>query len=263
MIRLAGVHMHRQGERILAQIDWEVSSGEHAVVLGPNGSGKTALLQVLTGYMQPSGGKVEVLGHRRGRSDVRSLRRRIGWVSTALGERLHGRDSALDVVTSGRFATIGLWEPAGDEDYRDAREALAFMGCEHIAHRAYAVLSQGEKQRILIARALVSHPELLILDEPCGGLDPAAREHVLSYIEKLSAEADGPTLIYVTHHVEEIIPVFSRVSVMKAGRILVDGSPQAVLTGDVLTEAYGIPLEVERREGRYWVRTAGLLGAPT
>ncbi len=257
MIRLGDVRMRRDDTVILDGVTWEVPAHRHTALLGLNGSGKTAMLQVVTGYMPPSGGEVEVLGYRRGKSDMREVRQYIGWVSTALGERIHSRDSALDVVVSGRYATIGLWEAPTAEDYAAAREQLAFMGCDQLAERRYAVLSQGEKQRVLIARALVARPKLLILDEPCSGLDPAARERFLSFVEKLGTAESGPTLIYVTHHIEEITPVFAQVSVMKAGRIHAHGSPEEVLQPDLLSEVYGFPMDVVRRGGRYWPRITG------
>lgn len=261
MITLKDVTMHRDEDVILDGVTWHVPDHAHTALLGLNGSGKTAMLQVVTGYMSPSGGDVEVLGYRRGSCDLRDVRRHIGWVSSALSERIHPRDTALDVVVSGCYAWIGLWEPPTPEDYEAAREQMHFMGCERLEERRYAVLSQGEKQRVLIARALVADPQLLILDEPCSGLDPAAREHFLEFVEKLGSKASGPTLIYVTHHIEEITPVFEHVSVMKDGRIHAHGSPEAVLTHDLLSGIYGLPMEIVRRGGRYWPQTAAMQGA--
>ena len=258
MIKLEHVSMHRDGVRILDDVCWEVPDGGHTALLGPNGSGKTVLLQVVTGYMAPSSGNVEVLGFRRGHCDVRQLRRHIGWVSTALGERIHPGDSALDVVVSGRYASIGLWDPPEASDYLAARRELALMGCEALEGRRYAVLSQGEKQRVLIARALVAEPSLLILDEPCSGLDLAAREQLLRYVEKLATISEGPTLIYVTHHIDEITPVFSRVSVMKGGRLHAHGPPQQVITSELLSSTYDMPLEVHANGTRLWAQPAGV-----
>jgi iron complex transport system ATP-binding protein len=256
MIALENVRLHRDDKTILDGVSWYVDDGSHTAVLGRNGSGKTAMLQVVTGYMAPSAGDVSVLGFKRGESDLREVRKHIGWVSSALGERLHARDSALDVVVSGRYASIGLWEPPSDSDYAAAHEQLAFMGCDHLAGRKYAVLSQGEKQRVLIARALVAAPRLLILDEPCGGLDPAAREHFLHFVEKLGRSDNGPTLIYVTHHIEEITPVIEQVTVLKDGRIEAHGAPDAVLTGALLSNLYDLPMGVAKRGARYWAHTA-------
>jgi iron complex transport system ATP-binding protein len=258
MIKLEHVSMHRDGVAILDDVSWRVPDGAHTVLLGPNGSGKTALLQVVTGYMPPSSGEVEVLGFRRGGCDLRNVRRRIGWVSTALGERMHSPDSALDVVVSGKYASIGLWDTPEASDYEAARRELARMGCEALAQRRYAVLSQGEKQRVLIARALVAGPSLLILDEPCSGLDLAAREQLLRYIEKLGAVTDGPTLVYVTHHIDEITPIFSRVTVMKNGRLRAEGPPQEVITSELLSSTYEMPLEVRSDGARLWAQPAGV-----
>lgn len=256
-IELQNVTVSREGQALLQEISWSVPEGQHCVVLGANGSGKTLLLQVVTGYLPPSSGSVTVLGFQHGHCDVRNLRRVIGWVSSSLQDRLHGHDSALDVVTSGKFASIGLWEEPTTQDYAQARECLDFVGCEALSARRYRVLSQGEKQRVLIARALMAQPRLLILDEPCGGLDPAAREHVLRFIEKIGQQPDGPTLIYVTHHIEEIMPVFTHAQLMKAGRTLAQGPCEQVITAELLHRTFEMPLNVKRHKQRYWTLIDG------
>ncbi len=253
VIDLDHVTLTRKGKKILEEISWVVPAHQHCVLLGANGSGKTALLQVITGYMSPSSGRVQVLGKLHGTYDLRELRKSIGWVSSSLQERIHAHDTALEVVVSGKFASVGIWEEPTPQDFEQARAQLEFMGCEYAAERPYAVLSQGEKQRILIARSLMLRPQLLILDEPCGGLDPASREFFLEFIEKLGQQQDGPTLIYVTHHIEEIVSIFSHVQLMRSGRMLMDGPKTEIITTNHLSRAFGMEMKISRSNGRYWV----------
>jgi iron complex transport system ATP-binding protein len=258
IIELSNVSLTRNGKTILHDLSWSVPERQHSVVLGVNGSGKTALLQVITGYLPPSSGRVEVLGKLHGTYDLRELRKSIGWVSSALQERIHGRDTALEVVASGKFASIGLWEDPSREDFEQARTKLGFMGCGYLSDRKYEVLSQGEKQRVLIARSLMINPKLLILDEPCNGLDPASREFFLEFVEKLAQQPDCPTMIYVTHHIEEILPVFSHVQIMKAGRTFKYGHKNELITGEILQQAFDIHIDVSRNNGRYWMQACTL-----
>lgn len=253
VIEVEHVTLSRKGKIILDDVSWKVPAHQHCVLLGANGSGKTALLQTITGYMPPSRGRIQVLGKLHGMYDWRELRKSIGWVSSALQERIHPHDSALEVVVSGKFASVGLWEEPTSSDFEYAHTQLEFMGCAYVAERPYSVLSQGEKQRVLIARSLMLKPRILILDEPCDGLDPSSREFFLEFIEKLGQQADGPTLIYVTHHIEEIVSIFSHVQLMKAGQMLLDGSKDQIITTENLARAFGMEMTISRSNGRYWV----------
>lgn len=254
VIRLSGVSYHRNGNRILSGIDWEIQQGQHWAILGANGSGKTTLLKIITGYDWVTEGRVEVLGRRLGECDVRSLRKSIGWVSSSLEHRLPTADTALDVVVSGIEAWLGVWRPFDAGELERAKSALALVGAGSLERKRYGVLSQGEQQRVLIARALVAEPVLLILDEPCAGLDPAARARFLADIQRLAATRNAPTLVLVTHHVEEIGPWVNRVLVLKEGRALAKGAPQEVLTGTVLSEAFSAQCQIRSDGDGYRLR---------
>jgi iron complex transport system ATP-binding protein len=195
-------------------------------------------------------GVVTVLGNRYGSIDIREVRRRIGLVSSALFERVPPRDTLFDVVLSGRYASLGVWEEPPDSDRDRAREVIAFLDCSPIADRPYGVLSFGERQRALIGRALMPEPRILVLDEPCEGLDMHARETLLSRLDSLIARPDGPSLFMVTHRVEEIPPGITHALVLKEGRILAAGEKDAVITSGTLSEAMGISIDVLRRNGR-------------
>jgi iron complex transport system ATP-binding protein len=182
--------------RILRDIDWTVHRGEHWAIIGLNGSGKTSLLNMVNGYIWPSEGEVSVLGRRFGRYDVRDLRRKIGWASSSLQEKLYMGETAEEIVLSGRFATIGLYDKPQKKDRERARALLVFFQCGHAAKQPYWSLSQGEKQKVLIARALIQNPRLLILDEPCAGLDIISREQILSLIQDIGSQTSSmsPTI---------------------------------------------------------------------
>lgn len=251
VIRLSGVAYHRNGNRILSGIDWEIHQGQHWAMLGANGSGKTTLLKIITGYEWATEGEVEVLGCRLGACDVRTLRKSIGWVSSSLEHRLPTEDPALDVVISGIEAWLGVWRPFDADEFERAKSALALVGATSLEKKRYGNLSQGEQQRVLIARALVAEPALLILDEPCAGLDPAARARFLADIHRLATTRNAPTLVLVTHHVEEIGPWVNRVLVLKEGRALAKGAPQEVLTEPVLSEAFSAQCQIRRDRAGY------------
>ncbi|MHB9148506.1 MAG: ABC transporter ATP-binding protein [Thermoleophilia bacterium] len=253
VISLSNVSLWRDGVPLLSEIDWQVSKGQHWAVLGPNGSGKTTLLRVVAGYVQPSRGTVRVLGSVFGRTDLRELRRRIGWVSPALAERLHADDTALEVVIGGMFAVVGLFhERPTDDDRAKATDLLDVLGCDGLAGRRFGVLSQGERQRVLLGRALMCDPSLLVLDEPAAGLDVGAREDLLESLAVLISAPDGPTVLLVTHHLEEIVPGFSHALLLSAGRVLAGGPRELALTAPLVSEAMGVDLEVVEREGRLW-----------
>lgn len=252
ILELAGVTLVRDGATLLDGIDWSVAAGEHWVILGPNGSGKTTLLQVAAGYEHPTCGSVRVLGGTFGRVDLRELRRAIGWVSPALAQQLHLRDTTLDIVVSGRFASIGLFfESPTSDDRSRAAELLEIMGCTHVMERPFGVLSQGEQQRVLVARALMADPRLLVLDEPTAGLDIAAREDLLAALDVLTHAPGGPTVLFVTHHLEEIAPGLTHALLLCGGRVVACGPKGDVVTAELVSTAMGVAVEVLARNGRF------------
>jgi iron complex transport system ATP-binding protein len=254
-LELRDVSYVANGKKILDSINWTVQPGEHWAILGPNGSGKTTLLRIASGYLWPNGGGAV---YRKGKTllNLRELRKSIGWVTSSLAAEIPGNEKALRTVVSGKFAQIGLFEQFGGaataNDFRTALWFLVEMGCGYLRDQEFATLSQGEQQKVLIARARMTKPYLIILDEPCAGMDPGARENFLASLRKLSAQKKIPSLIYVTHHVEEILPLFGRTLVLRAGKVLHSGKTQVVLKPRVLRELYGAPLSLLKRKGRYW-----------
>jgi iron complex transport system ATP-binding protein len=236
--------------RILRDINWTVRRGEHWAIIGLNGSGKTSLLNMVNGYIWPSEGEIRVLGKRFGRYDVRDLRKKIGWASSSLQEKLYVSETAEEIVLSGRFATIGLYDKPGKKDRERARALLVLFQCGHAAGQPYWSLSQGEKQKVLIARALIQNPRLLILDEPCAGLDIISREQILSLIQDVGSQASGPSILYVSHHIEEILPVFTHVLLLRRGEAHSQGSTREVLTKKNLSDFFERSVGVRWQKGR-------------
>jgi iron complex transport system ATP-binding protein len=251
ILGVSGLGIRRGNAVILENVCWRVLPGEHWVILGANGSGKTSLLCALAGYLTPSTGEVEVLGQRYGCSDWRQLRQRLGLVSSAIRQRIPPDEPALETVVSGRYAMIDFWGKMTAADRRRARHILRQIECLELAERPWLFLSQGERQRVLIGRALMARPPVLILDEPCAGLDPAAREHFLQFLQRLGGIPHPPTLVLVTHHVEEIMPIFSHVLILKSARIMAQGPIKDTLRSAALSEAFGEPARLSRRGGRY------------
>ncbi|MFZ5967771.1 MAG: ABC transporter ATP-binding protein [Bacillota bacterium] len=258
VIEMKQVSVLRNSKYLLKEINWSVASGEHWAVLGLNGSGKTTLLHMVNGYLFPSKGEVAVLGKTFGKYDLRELRKSIGWVSTALQEKLYTKESAKDIILSGKYATIGLYDHPEKEDMERSDYLLEQFGCSHLAHRPYQTLSQGEKQRVLIARALMASPRLLILDEPCTGLDIIAKEQLLSAIQKLSCEKNGPTLIYVTHRTDEILPIFTHTLLLRSGQVHASGKTTSLLTCESLSEFFQVPVHIEHHQDRTWIHLDSL-----
>lgn len=254
-VRLEAVSLRRGARDILADVDWTVRAGQDWAVVGPNGSGKTTLLGILNGYVWPSAGRVEVLGERLGRVDVAALRRRIGLVSALVGDQVLslGGERALDVVVSGRHASIGLYRPTTDVDRDEALALLEAFDARRLAGRTFRTLSQGEKQRVLLARAWMAAPELLVLDEPATGLDIAAREELVAAVDALRRRVPRPTLLHVTHHVEEVGAFVGHALLLRAGRVVAAGAKAEVLTEECLSVAFGLPLAVAWIGGRAWV----------
>lgn len=262
VVDLADVTLVRSGSVILRDVSWRIMPGEHWALLGANGSGKTSLLSIVSGFLWPSEGSASVLGERFGQTDLRELRKRIGWVSPALQEWIPVRDTGLDTALTGLRGTLGVRAEHSGEERDCARGLLNFLGCGAQADQPFRTLSQGERQKVLIARAMVSGPQLLIFDEICSGLDLAAREGFLETVERLAHEPGGPTLILVTHHIEEIVPAFSHAMVLRAGEVVAQGPRDDVLTSDVFSAAYDLPVTVETIGERQWafVRTGRIGG---
>lgn len=254
ILEISGLRIQRDRTVILDDVSWRIERGEHWVILGANGSGKTSLLSVLTGYLMPTAGEISVLGHRYGETDWRELRTRIGIVSSSVRQMMAEEEPALETVVSGKYAMIDFWGRPKKADRSRAEQILKQIECSHLAERPWRVLSQGERQRILIGRALMASPKLLILDEPCAGLDPAAREHFLGFIERLGRRRSAPSIVLVTHHVEEITPVFSHVLVLKNGRVVKAGTKKDCLKAAILSAAFNAPVKVGRDSGRYWLK---------
>lgn len=235
---------------LLSDVSWRIEPGEHWVILGPNGCGKTSLLKSLTAYLTPSSGEIDLLGQRYGESDWRDLRLHIGLVTSALQASVPPDEPALETVVSGKYAQLDLWMKLTPADRRAAMKLLRFVGAGKLPERLWGQLSQGERQRILIARALMAKPKLLILDEPCAGLDPVSREHFLKFVESLARQPRGPALVLVTHHVEEITPGFTHALLLKAGRVHTSGLRTKTLTSANLSAIFDAPLSLSRAGGR-------------
>lgn len=232
----------RQKKYLLESINWRINAGEDWAILGLNGAGKSLMLQMISGNLWPTTGRLTVLGEVFGRTSIPDLTKRIGWVSQSLQERIHREELAELIVLSGKFASIGIYQHFSQEDLQEAKDLLASLGGEKLIGKVYQILSQGEKQLVLIARALMGKPELLILDEPCNGLDLFAREDLLRRIEKLKQAADAPSLLYVTHHTEEILPLLNQVLMIRDGKIFKQGKREELLTESVLNAFYFRPI---------------------
>jgi iron complex transport system ATP-binding protein len=251
VLEVSGLCVRRGKTTILRDVSWRVERGQHWVILGANGSGKTSLLSALTGYLTPSAGGIVVLGHRYGETDWRELRKRIGLVSSSVRQMMPEDEPALDTIISGKYAMIDFWGRATRSDHTRATRILRRIECGYLADRPWAFLSQGERQRVLIGRALMAQPSVLILDEPCAGLDPVAREHFLQFLNRLGRKRNAPTLVLVTHHVEEIMPVFSHALLLKAGKVMGSGKKRTVLRSGSLSRAFDSPVRLRIKAGRY------------
>ena len=253
IIKLEDISWRRDGKEILKDINWEVHPGEHWAILGLNGSGKTSLLNIVTGYNYPTAGRANVRGTEFGKASLPEMRKKIGFVSNALGRfaQTLNRETVENIILSGKFASFGIYQEITEEDAQRAANILKELRLEYISDQRYSVLSQGEQRRALLGRALMSQPELLILDEPCAGLDVLAREDVLAMTEQV-AEETRP-LLYVTHHIEEITDAISHVLLIRDGGSSRRGTKQDVLTSENLTEAYKIPINLHWEGGRPWM----------
>ncbi|WP_103062566.1 ABC transporter ATP-binding protein [Actinomyces qiguomingii] len=257
VLRFDDVSLHRGTAQILSHVNWSVEEGQHWVLLGPNGAGKTTIARIASARLFPSTGTVDVLGERLGAVDVSELRPRIGLASTALAGRVQGGESALSVVLSASYGSIGVWRQEYDDfDVERARALLAALDALHLAERSWANLSSGERKRIELARALMPDPELLILDEPAAGLDLAGREQLLAALTEIISGPGAPSMLLVTHHLEEIPVGFTHGLALRGGRVVASGPLDGVMTSQAITTTFGLPLEIAKDRGRYTARGA-------
>jgi iron complex transport system ATP-binding protein len=254
-LRLRNVSVVRDGLTILDDVDWDIGHGERWAMLGPNGSGKTTLLRVAGMRLLPTRGTVEVLGETYGRSDARAVRRRVSFVSQSILRGLRPTLSAHGVVLTGRHAALETWwHQYSDEDHARVRALLEAAGMTDAAERQFGVLSEGERQQVLLARALMASPELLLLDEPAAGLDLGARERLMRYLSVLAGDPTTPPMVLVTHHVEELPPGITHLALVSHGRLTASGPVADVLTSEAVSTCFGMPIVIQRTHDRWTAR---------
>lgn len=251
MLSVEHLRLVRDGTDVLREVSWQVQRGEHWVIMGANGSGKTSLLSALTGFVVPSGGTMRVLGRVYGEDDWSGLKRIVGLVSSSLRQMIAEEETVREVLASGLHGQINYWGRLTADCVSQADAMARVIGGGSLLSRPWAVLSQGERQRVLIGRALLARPQILILDEPCAGLDPAAREQFLAFLEALARKPTSPTLVLVTHHVEEIMPSFTHVLGLRDGRVLLQGPKETVLQSAHLSRLFRTQLTLTQVAGRY------------
>jgi iron complex transport system ATP-binding protein len=257
VLSLSDVVVERDGALLLSGVGWTVHEGERWVVLGPNGAGKTTLLQVAGASLFPTRGTVELLGERFGEADLGELRTRVGLSSAVLADRVPGHERALDVVVTAAHGVVGRWrESYDDDDVARARALLGRVGLRAFADRRFGTLSEGERKRVLLARALMTDPELLLLDEPAAGLDLGAREALLRLLTALAQDPGSPPTVLVTHHVEEVPVGTTHALLLSRGSVVAAGPVREVLTAPLLSRAFGLPLAVGEAGGRFSARAA-------
>ncbi len=257
VVCLRGVGIRRGGSMLLRDINWTVYDDERWVVIGPNGAGKTTLLQVAATQLFPSEGIAEILGERLGTTDVFDLRPRIGLASAALADRVPPNEKVIDLVLTASYAIVGRWkEEYESADVTRAVELLDALGCAHLIRRRFATLSEGERKRVQIARSLMPDPELLLLDEPAAGLDLGGREDLVRRIAYLASDRAAPTVVMVTHHVEEVPEGFTHAMLLRRGAVLAAGPLPDVFTERNLSKCFGVPLIIEYRQSRWTARAA-------
>lgn len=256
-LEFTDVVVRRDGRNIVDHVTWEVADDQRWVVLGPNGAGKTTLLQLADTLMHPTSGTVTILGETLGRTDVFEIRPRIGFASSAMAKRIPREETVLNVVLTAAYSVTGRW----NEQYEsiDERRALRVLGewkLDHLADRTFGTLSDGEQKRVQIARAVMTDPEVLLLDEPTASLDLGSREELLGLLSGYASSPTTPAMVMVTHHVEEIPVGFTHVLLLRDGAIVTAGPIEETLTADALTEAFGMPITVSAEGGRYAARAA-------
>lgn len=255
VIEFAGVTVRRGQTLLLDEVSWEVEEDERWVVLGPNGAGKTTLLQVAAAQLHPTSGVAGILDEVLGTTDVFELRPRIGLTSAALADRIPRDEIVLDVVVSASYGVLGRWREEYDTlDHDRAAALLAEVGAGHLATRTFGTLSEGERKRVQIARALMTDPELLLLDEPAAGLDLGGREDLVATLSTLALDPDSPATVLVSHHVEEIPPGFTHALMLRRGAVVDAGPMEEVVTEDILSATFAMPLLLTREDGRFAAR---------
>jgi iron complex transport system ATP-binding protein len=255
VLRLRGVGVRRETSMLLRNIDWTAHEDERWIVIGPNGAGKTTLLQIAATTLFPTEGTVDVLGERLGEVDVFDLRPRIGMASAALAEKVPPGEKVIDLVLTASYAILGRWkEEYESSDVTRAVELLDALGCAHLIRRRFATLSEGERKRVQIARALMPDPELLLLDEPAAGLDLGGREDLVRRLSILARDSKAPMTVLVTHHVEEVPDGFTHAMLLRRGSVLAAGPIGDVFTQRNLSKCFGVPLQVEYRHVRWTAR---------
>ncbi|MDU0345829.1 ABC transporter ATP-binding protein [Microbacterium sp. KSW2-29] len=255
VLEFADVVVRRNVRDIVSHLDWTVSDDERWVVLGPNGAGKTTVLQLADTLLHPTSGSVTILGERLGRTDVFELRPRIGFASSAMARRVPPEETVLDVVLTAAFSVVGRWrEDYDDIDERRALRVLAEWKLDHLADRTFGTLSDGEQKRVQIARAVMTDPELLLLDEPTASLDLGAREELLTLLSGYAQAPTTPAMVMVTHHVEEIPVGFTHVLLLRDGEVVASGPLDEALTAENLSATFGLEITLTHEAGRYAAR---------
>jgi iron complex transport system ATP-binding protein len=261
VVSLNNVSVIKSGNLLLDGVSWQIGQGERWILFGANGSGKTTLMEVVSSYLFPTRGTVQLFGHRLGKVDVRTLRPRIGYVGPAPTSLVRTHFPSIEIVLTGLHASFvdTRWHTYEDADWDRARDCLRTLHAEKLTDREFGTMSEGEKKRVLIARALMTSPDLLLLDEPGSGLDLGARERLVDSLASLAASPEAPPVVLVTHHVEEIPPGFDHILMLAGGKVVTSGRLDAVLTADALSATFEMPLELERRGHRWraWAPAAG------
>jgi len=252
VLKLRGVSVRRDTSLLLRNVDWTAHEDERGIVIGPNGAGTTTLLQVAATLLYPTEGTVEILGEQLGDVDIFELRPRIGLTSASIAERVPASEKVIDLVLTASYAILGRWkEEYESSDVTRAVELLEALGCAHLIRRRFSTLSEGERKRVQIARAMMPDPEMLLLDEPAAGLDLGGREDLLRRLASLAKNPKAPMMVLVTHHVEEVPDGFTHAMLLRRGAVLTAGPVEEVFTAKNLSRCFGVPLEIERHMNRW------------
>lgn len=255
IIDMAGVSVVREGKSILYPLDWQVELDERWIIIGPNGAGKTTLMKLAAAQLFPTTGTISLVGEEMGHVDLREVRTAIGMSSSAMAQRIPDDEKVADIVISAGYDVMGRWrEEYGEVDQARAVETLEKVGAIHLTDQVWGTLSEGERKRTLIARALMNDPELLLLDEPGAGLDLGGREDLIELLAEIAADPDAPAMVMITHHVEEIPPGFSHAMLLDEGHVIAQGLLDDVLTAENLTETFHQPITIKREGGRWFAR---------